>query len=166
MPMIRKWMSTEADCLRIRLDARLQAIFPGTRRVATKAVDFANMAGPNHDARWLLRLHRHHSFDADRTRLAPPRSSALGGREKPAEGEGSLSQLLQQVVFRRSNVPEPFFRLFVLLRVLVWVAQEGKASVSPSYVGRTASFGESQHDVCAKLIHGLASHGAVFQGFA
>ena len=30
------------------------------------------------------------AFDADRTRLAPPRSSALGGREKPAEGEGSL----------------------------------------------------------------------------
>ena len=39
-----------------------------TRRVATKAVDFTNMTGPNHDAWWLLRLHRHHSFGGSELR--------------------------------------------------------------------------------------------------
>ena len=40
------------------------------------------------------------------------------------------------------------------------------SSAAPQKHQQCAAFGESQHDVCAKLIHGLASHGAVFQGFA
>ena len=59
-----KWRETVEGREGGLIDLSQAKAFPETRtrRVATKAVDFANMAGPNHDARWLLRLHRHHSF--------------------------------------------------------------------------------------------------------